>query len=130
MWTPLNFGGLALANSVAALAEATLLMYLVRRRIPGLDLGQIFGTLSRTIAASLLMGLTVAMLPRMLQDRLPFATSVELPIVVAVVVLAGGMVYFVFSFLLQSEELRVLLRLARAAQLRLRSDDEDDGLAA
>jgi putative peptidoglycan lipid II flippase len=114
MWTPLNFGGLALANSLAALSEATLLMVMVRRRIPGLEMGQIVGTLSRTVAASLLMGLTVAMLPHVLQDRLPFATSVELPIVVALVVLAGGMVYFVFSFLLQSEELRVLLRLARA----------------
>ena len=71
MWTPLNFGGLALANSLAALSEATLLMFLVRRRIPGLELGQIVGTLSRTVAASLLMGLTVAMLPRLLQDRLP-----------------------------------------------------------
>ena len=35
MWTPLNFGGLALANSLAALSEATLLMVMVRRRIPG-----------------------------------------------------------------------------------------------
>jgi hypothetical protein len=54
------------------------------------------------------------MLPRLLQDRLALSTTVELSLVVGLVVLAGGMVYFVFSFLLQSEELRVLLRLARA----------------
>jgi hypothetical protein len=88
-------------------------MLLIRRRIPSLELMPIFRTLSRTVAASLLMGLTIAMLPRLLQDRLPLAASIELPIVVGLVVIAGGMVYFVFSFLLQSEELRVLLRLAR-----------------
>jgi hypothetical protein len=64
--------------------------------------------------ASLLMGVTVAMLPRLLQDRLSLPTNLELTLVVLLVGLAGGMVYFVFSFLLQSEELRVLLRLARA----------------
>ena len=114
MWTPLNFGGLALANSLAALSEATLLMFIIRRRIPGLTLAPIVQSLARTVVASLLMGLTIAMLPRLLQDHLAMRTSVELPIVVGVVVVAGGMVYFAFSFLLQSEELRMLLRLARA----------------
>jgi putative peptidoglycan lipid II flippase len=114
MWTPLNYGGLALANSLAALSEATLLMFLIRRRIPGLDLAPVGKSLARTVAASLLMGLTVGMLPRLIQDHLSLAPSLELLIVVGLVVLAGGMVYFAFSFLLQSEELRVLLRLARA----------------
>jgi putative peptidoglycan lipid II flippase len=114
MWTPLNYGGLALANSLAALSEATLLMLLIRRRIPGLDLVPVMKSLSRTVAASLLMGLTVGTLPRLIQDHLALTRSLELSIVVALVVVAGGMVYFVFSFLLQSEELRVLLRLARA----------------
>ena len=114
MSTPLNYGGLALANSLAALAEASLLLTLVRRRIPGLDLGPVLLSLGRTVAASLLMGITVGNLPRLLQDRLALPTTLELSLIVALVVVAGGMVYFAFSFLLHSEELRVLLRLARA----------------
>jgi putative peptidoglycan lipid II flippase len=114
MQTPLNFGGLALGNSLAALAEATLLMVLVRRRIPGLELAPVLKSLARTITASLLMGITVATLPRLLQDRLALPATLELALVVGLVALAGGMVYFAFSFLLQSEEPRVLLRLARA----------------
>jgi hypothetical protein len=114
MQTPLNFGGLALGNSLAALAEATLLMALVRRRIPNLELSPVLTSLGRTVAASLLMGITVATLPRLLQDRLALPATLELALVVGLVALAGGMVYFAFSFLLQSEELRVLLRLARA----------------
>jgi putative peptidoglycan lipid II flippase len=114
MSTPLNYGGLALANSLAALAEATLLMVMVRRRIPGLDLGPVVRSLGRTVVASLLMGVTVATLPSLLQDRLALPSTLELAIIVGLVILAGGMVYFAFSFLLKSEELRVLLRLARA----------------
>ena len=114
MQTPLNYGGLALGNSLAALAEATFLMVLVRRRIPGLDLRPVLKSLGRIIVASLLMGLTVATLPRLLQDRFGLPVTLELSLIVGLVALAGGMVYFAFSFLLQSEELRVLLRLARA----------------
>lgn len=114
MRTPLDYGGLALANSLAALAEASVLMMLVRRRIPGMDLGPVLRSLGRTVAASLLMGVTVATLPRLLQDRLALPITVELSLIVVLVAVAGGMVYFAFSFLLHSEELRVLLRLARA----------------
>ncbi|MCC7371101.1 MAG: murein biosynthesis integral membrane protein MurJ [Chloroflexi bacterium] len=114
MWSPLNYGGLALANSLAALAEAALLLSIIRRRIPSLDLVPVLKSLARTVVASLLMGLTVAMLPQLLQDRLALPSTVELTLVVLFVGISGGMVYFVFSYLLQSEELRVLLRLARA----------------
>ncbi|MGE3270498.1 MAG: murein biosynthesis integral membrane protein MurJ [Chloroflexota bacterium] len=114
MNTQLNYGGLALANSLAALAEAGVLLFLIRRRIPGLELVAVIKSLGRTVVASLLMGVTVAMLPSLLQDRLSLPTTLELSIVILLVGLAGGMVYFVFSFLLQSEELRVLFRLARA----------------
>lgn len=114
MGTPLNYGGLALANSLAALAEAAVLLFLIRRRIPSLEMAPVLKSLARTVVASLLMGVTVAMLPRLLQERLALPTNLELTLVVLLVGIAGGMVYFVFSFLLQSEELRVLLRLARA----------------
>lgn len=113
MWTPLNYGGLALAGSIAALAEAALLLWLVRRRVEALDLGPVLRSLGRTVAASLLMGAIVAMLPRMLHGWLALPPTFEALFVVTIVALTGGIAYFIFSFLLQSEELRVLLRLAR-----------------
>jgi len=113
MQTPLNYGGLALANSLAALAEATLLMRLVRRRIPGLDLGPVMQSLGKTVVASLLMGGTVMALSSLLEDWLAAPTTLELSLIVVLVVFAGGMVYFGLTYLLHSEELRELLRLAR-----------------
>lgn len=113
MRTDLNYGGLALANSLAALTEAAILLYVIRRRVAGLDLAPVLKSLGRTVVASLLMGGAVAMLPRLLIDQLALPATLELILVILLVGAVGGMVYFVFSFLLQSEELRVLLRLAR-----------------
>jgi hypothetical protein len=60
------------------------------------------------------MGLTVATLSSVLQERFAQPTTFELSLIVGLVILAGGMVYFALAFVLKSEELQVLLRLARA----------------
>ncbi len=87
MRTELNYGGLALANSLAALAEAGALMTLIVRRLPGLPLRAVGLSIARTVAASVMMGLTIATLPQLIQA---------------------------LAHVLRSEELRVILRLARS----------------
>ncbi|MCC6174709.1 MAG: murein biosynthesis integral membrane protein MurJ [Chloroflexi bacterium] len=113
MSTPLNYAGLALANALAALSEATVLMLLMRRRLVGLDLMPVVRSLSRTVVAAILMGLTIATLPHVIQSRLVLPGPFELGAVVLLVALTGGLVYLLLAFLLQSEEIRVFLRLAR-----------------
>ena len=114
MSTPLNYRGLALANSLAALAEATLLLALLGRRLNGLDLRGVLTSLSRTVVASLVMGITIATLPRVMVNFFALPASFELVLVIGVVALAGATVYLLLAYVLRSEELRVLLRLARA----------------
>jgi putative peptidoglycan lipid II flippase len=114
MGTWLNYGGLALANALAVLAEAVLLMTLVRRRLGNLNLAPMLRSLSRTVAASLAMGITIAALPRFMVSQLSMPASLELVVVIGLVALAGATVYLVLAYLFRSEELRVLLRLARA----------------
>jgi putative peptidoglycan lipid II flippase len=113
MRTPLNYGGLALANSLAALAEATILMLVVSRRLSGLDLRSVGHSLLRTVSASALMGVMIATLPRLLQDWFSLARTIELSLAVMIAVLTGAGIYLLLSHLMRSEELRVLLRLAR-----------------
>lgn len=48
---PLSFGGLALANSVATLLEMILLLWLLHRRLGGLDLSRLGLTLWRSALA-------------------------------------------------------------------------------
>jgi putative peptidoglycan lipid II flippase len=114
MQTGLNYAGLALANSLAALAEGSVLMLLLRRRVAGLDLRSIGASVARTLAASVLMGFSIGTLPRLLQEWLTLPETVELALVVGIVALAGAAAYLGFAYLLRSEELRVLLRLARS----------------
>jgi putative peptidoglycan lipid II flippase len=114
MRTPLNYGGLALANALAALAEAAILMHLVRARLGGLDLWPVGASLTRTLAASLLMGLTIATLPSLLQERLVLPRDLELALIVGIVALAGAVVYLGLAYALRSDELRVLLGFARS----------------
>jgi putative peptidoglycan lipid II flippase len=113
MRTPLNYGGLALANSLAALAEAVILMQVIGGRLGGLDLRAVGASLTRIVVASLLMGIAIATLPQLLQDRLALPKTLELSVIVGVVAVAGVALYLMLSHLMRSEELRVLLRLAR-----------------
>ena len=61
-----------------------------------------------------MMGVTIATLPQLIQDRLALSTTLELSLVVVIVAAAGVAVYLSFAHLLRSEELRVILRLARS----------------
>src|SRR5947207_8842099 len=56
----MSFRGLALANSVAALVEAGVLLRFIAIRMPGLTIGRLATPTLRILAASLVMGLPVA----------------------------------------------------------------------
>ncbi|HYU18561.1 MAG TPA: murein biosynthesis integral membrane protein MurJ [Chloroflexota bacterium] len=114
MRTPLNYGGLALANALAALAEGFVLMTVISRRVRDLDLGSVARSLARTVMASILMGITIATLPQVLEDWLSLSRTIELSLVVIIVAAAGAAVYLTFAFLLRSDEITALLRLARS----------------
>lgn len=56
----LDHGGIALAMSVAAFVHLALLALFLKRRIGGLPLGELSGTLAKTMLAVTVMGLVVA----------------------------------------------------------------------
>jgi putative peptidoglycan lipid II flippase len=113
MRTPLTYGGLALANSIAALIEAGILIWLIGRRFPELALEN-FGTSAvRTLAASLVMGLPVAWLATALGVVLtPWGTPGQALLLGACVVVGAGL-YALASLAFRSDELVVLWRLVR-----------------
>jgi putative peptidoglycan lipid II flippase len=98
------FGGVALANSLATLAEAVVLLALLRRRVPPLRLAALLPMLARTTAASLALalvgGLLLAALPALPAPLRAFAA------------LAGaGLAFAGVALLLGVEEMRVVPRL-------------------
>jgi hypothetical protein len=75
MQTGLSFRGLALANSIAALIEASVLIRLISIHLPGLEVSRLATPALRILAASLVMGLPVAWLASQLDPLLrPFGT--------------------------------------------------------
>lgn len=114
MHTTLDYGGLALANSLAALAEAGALVYLLRQRLPRLDLDALAAGILRILAASLLMGSLVLPLRRGIPWFEPEAgLALQLLALVGVASL-GAAAYLAIAAALRCEELR-LLRLALRA---------------
>jgi putative peptidoglycan lipid II flippase len=94
-------GGLALANSLATAIECLTLLWLMRRRLGGLDFGRLRRGLSATVSASLAM---VALL--WLWLRISEGSSLWL--IGAVGVIAGAGAFWLISLLLGAPEARQL----------------------
>jgi putative peptidoglycan lipid II flippase len=118
MNTPLNYGGLALANAIAATAEGGTLIWILSRRLQadgseGIGLRQLGDNLGRMVAAALIMGVTTVLLRDLLFERIALAATVELSLVVLLCTLAGAAVYFLLARLLRVQETLTLWSLFR-----------------
>jgi putative peptidoglycan lipid II flippase len=108
-WMPL--GGLALANSLATAGEMVILLYLIRRRLRGLE-GR------RLVSAMWRMGLgCLAMLAGLV--AMSGVLSIESPwLISGISIVLGGAIYGLVTLLLRSEE---PLAIVRAIRGRVRS---------
>jgi putative peptidoglycan lipid II flippase len=107
------FGGLALANSIAALVEAVILLRVISVRLPTFDVRGLSTAALRILAASLVMGLPVAWLAGQLDPLLrPYGTP-GLALLLAVGVSSGALLYGLVSLTFRSDELHALWRLVR-----------------
>jgi putative peptidoglycan lipid II flippase len=113
MQTPLNYGGLALANSIAALAEAATLIHLIYRRMPGMDVQGLTTSMVRILAASLVMGLPVAWLAARLEPVMQPRGTLGQAVLLATCVGSGAALYAVVSLAFRSDEIHALRRLVR-----------------
>lgn len=100
----LSYGGLALANALAFTLEASILLWIGRSRLGGLDGGRVLDGLVRIGVAALVMGATIIGF----QNRFPDAG----PLVVGTTGLAlGGLVYLAAILALGLDEARTLPQL-------------------
>ncbi|MDQ6674748.1 MAG: polysaccharide biosynthesis C-terminal domain-containing protein, partial [Chloroflexota bacterium] len=107
------YGGLALANSIAALTEASVLIHLIHKRLPGMDLGSLTTSAIRMLAASLVMGLPVAWLAGQMEPPLGHYGAPGQAILLVVCVSSGALLYAVVSIAFRSDEIHTLWRLVR-----------------
>ena len=102
-WYP--HGGLALANTVATTLEMAGLVYLMRRRLDGMEGGYLSVGVLQATAATVLMGTVVVVLWRWMA---------HLPLTVALggVIAAAGMVYGGALLSMRNDEMRAVLQWA------------------
>lgn len=110
LYQPMGAGGLALSNGIAVTVEVLIMLVIAHRRLSGIEAGAITKTLLQTLAAAVIMGLSV------LGFALPFPNLP--PIIIAGVGGVLGMgVYFGVGLLLGVEELRLIPRLVGASRV-------------
>lgn len=121
-----NHSGLALATSLAALFNMSVLAWLLRRRLSNLFGADMFRFSIKIILASAVMGLTIYMADLLLarymvvsvaigaagSDSITSNTSM-LAIRIAVDIIVGVSIFFLASFILKLDELRYLLNRAK-----------------
>lgn len=102
---PLAQGGLALANSIATIIETLILLWLIGKRLGGIEGRRIFVTLLKSGLAAGAMGLALAVLLQLRIDSL-FVLGVG-------GIVAGMIVYAGVALLLRAEELRSVIGIIR-----------------
>jgi len=107
----LGIAGLALANTVAALAEMVLLAWVLRSRLGGLDDQRILATTLKTVVASLAMAIGVWGFLNLTESMGSIVRGV-------LGILFGGGVFFGAAWLLRIEELRMMLAMIKRRRSR------------
>ncbi len=103
--TPLEQGGLALANSIATTVEALALVFILRRRLGGVEGESLWPSLARTVAASAVMGVVLGAVLLLLR---PWPGA----LVAIVGTIAGGAAYLAAAYALGAPEMTLVRRAA------------------
>jgi putative peptidoglycan lipid II flippase len=103
---PMKEAGLALATSLAGILQLALLLFYVRRRIPGFPYKEVFRSFAGILAASLGMGAVCLAVLRPLESLWAHATTGVLLIQVGISMAAAIACYVLFCFLLRVREIK------------------------
>lgn len=103
---PLSFGGLALANASATIGEMAILVWIIHRRLSGVDVRRFAGTVVRIAVAAGLMAATIFGFAEGLPASDPLLTT-------AGAISVGVVLYVGVTILIGSEEVEALLRLVK-----------------
>lgn len=105
-WTSLGAGGLALAYSLSSLVNVVLAFVLLGRRLPGLINGALFAAIGKSLAASLLMGLSAAWTASLIGGYIDPARKMGQAVQTLGAISVGVVVYAVLAAVLRMDEVR------------------------
>jgi putative peptidoglycan lipid II flippase len=115
---PMNVGGLALANTLGVTFEAGALLFILKRRWHGINESELGKTVLKTLAASLIMGVSIVLFDS--AWRMLGMTERGTAFTVIQVVLEAGLAIVVFAgaaVLLKMGEIKDIIGLLRPRKL-------------
>jgi putative peptidoglycan lipid II flippase len=101
---PMGYAGLALANTIAVLLETAVLVWLLARRLDGLEWPQLWSTIGRSTLAAAIMALPLGWAAERWGDGPALLVG-------GGGLAAGGLLYLMAAVLLRMPELRTLRRV-------------------
>jgi len=107
----IGYRGLALATSIAALFNASILLLLLRRRLGGLDEARMLSSLGRVVVASVVMGATVLTADRATNAMLPGERLVPQIVRLAITIGCSLMMLAASAWVLRIREFEAALAL-------------------
>jgi putative peptidoglycan lipid II flippase len=108
-----GFAGLALGTALAALANSALLLWLLRKRLAGIDGARLGSTLIRMVIASVAMAAVAVAVERWLSGLVPGASVITQSFRLTASILAGLLALAVSARILRVREFAEAMTLAR-----------------
>ncbi len=104
-------GGLSLSSSLVYFFEFLFLMFLINTRIVKLDFKKISISFAKKIFSAIVMGLVMYSIFKLWDNVLDVAKTANLLFLTSTTILSGCMVYIWVSYLMQDEDITLLIRL-------------------
>lgn len=107
---PLKHGGLALALSLASTLQLCMLIFLLRKRLGGIEGRVVVGSMAKSFLCSLIMGVLIYVLAFEVLAEVLNRGILAIGIGVVAIISVGLVIYFISARLLGSKELTTLLK--------------------
>jgi putative peptidoglycan lipid II flippase len=120
MRTPLEHGGLALALSLASTLQLCILIYLLHKRLGGIEGRAVAGSMVRSFLCSLIMAVCIYLLAFKLLETTLHSGIAALTIGILFIACAGLTIYFTSAKLLGSKELKSVMEALRRSPSKVK----------
>jgi len=113
---PLKHGGLALALSLASTLQLFMLIFLLRKRLGGIEGRVVMSSMVRSVISSIVMGICIYFLAFKIFGSILAQETFNLALGILIIVCAGLVIYFISTHVLGSKELSSLKELLKLSK--------------
>ena len=113
---PLKHGGLALALSLASTLQLFMLIFLLRKRLGGIEGRVVMSSIVRSFISSIVMGICIYFLAFKIFGSILAQETFNLALGILIIVCAGLVIYFISTHVLGSKELSSLKELLKLSK--------------